>query len=123
MRSTLAPSARAAAGARQMDQYNPQWYLIVEPTKLNIDHPNLCILGQVDSCFCCSPALPWALGDAGVDRWAIEHGFVSQPTLGEEDDQDDPGDREELERAWRHEITSRRLLAPLADALLAEASS
>ncbi|WP_431881785.1 hypothetical protein [Micromonospora chalcea] len=123
MRSTLTPAARAAAGARLMDQHDPQWYHGVDLALLDIDDPDLCVIGQTEGDFYDSSLVPWALGTVRVERWAVSHGFRSEPSLGEEDDPEDPGDKAELEKAWHHEITMRRNLAPFADVLLAEASA
>ncbi|MEU1761341.1 hypothetical protein [Micromonospora sp. NPDC005652] len=126
MRSTLTPAARAAAGARFMDRTDRLWYDVVDLDLLDIRDRKLCVYGQVTGDFNnIWDALAQGVlnGKSGSGDWLLDHGFYCQPTAGEEDDPEDEGDKAELEQAWRHEITMRRNLAPLAHALLAEAAA
>lgn len=119
-----------AAGARLLDELDTHsrrhgagdedWDTRVDPARLDVDAPRLCPLGQSFGDFFAAPVfadldvqlLDLILRPDEVDlRDLILRaqilGFWSLPTPGEEDDEDDPGDRDKLNRRWREEIRER----------------
>lgn len=119
-----------AAGARLLDQLDAagrhhgaddeDWDTRVDPARLDVDHSRLCPLAQSYGDFFAAPVfddLDVQLLDLLLRPDEVELqdlilraqilGFWSLPTPGEEDDEDDPGDRDELNRRWREEIRGR----------------
>src|SRR5687767_2653296 len=90
---------RVARGAARLDAVNPDWYLKVEPKKINLASGYDCILGQVYGNYLKGALVVFTAEECDAPKMnAVWLGF----------DVADSSEADTLTAAWRAEIRSRK---------------